>query len=118
MNEEQLRAMVVRHNRLALIWGIAIGLGSLLLWLVTDPTFDGTVFRGKVANDPLHLTNLARGQSVTVKTSDMSDWMVVDDKRIRSGYTVRILRNRMTAAERQNFDRSIRSGMDGIGSGE
>ena len=53
-----------------------------------------------------------------VQASDLSDWMVVDDKRIQRGYTVRVLRKRMTAEERHNVDRMIRSGMEELRSGE
>ncbi|HET9473676.1 MAG TPA: DUF2314 domain-containing protein [Steroidobacteraceae bacterium] len=63
-------------------------------------------YRGKVGNTPVYITRLAPGQEVIVSRADVSDWMAVDDGKLVGGYTIRVLRDRLSDAERAEFDAS------------
>jgi uncharacterized protein YegJ (DUF2314 family) len=75
-------------------------------WL-SQVSFEGTVFRGVIDNDPDTVTNVRLGDPERVKPSEISDWMYVDHGVLVGGYTIRALRARLPAAERAEFDRSL-----------
>ena len=75
------------------------------IWL-DDISYDGDLFTGRLSNAPLHLEDLKLGDKVSVATDDVSDWMIVDeDGRLTGGYTLRVLRNRMSPEEQEQFDK-------------
>jgi uncharacterized protein YegJ (DUF2314 family) len=67
-------------------------------------TYDGTEFEGNIANDPLALRTYSFGKTVRVSADRISDWMVIDDGFLVGGYTLHVLRNRMTEQEKKAFD--------------
>jgi uncharacterized protein YegJ (DUF2314 family) len=73
------------------------------MWL-TPVSFDGTTFRGTVNNEPEKVKTVRLGQKVTVAPSEISDWMYVENRKLVGGYTLRVLRDAMTPAERADFD--------------
>jgi uncharacterized protein YegJ (DUF2314 family) len=73
------------------------------LWL-NFVTFDGKEFEGNVANDPKALQTLTFGKTVRVPVERVSDWMVIDDGFLLGGYTLRVLRDRMSEPEKRAFD--------------
>jgi uncharacterized protein YegJ (DUF2314 family) len=74
------------------------------IWLL-PVTFDGTRFEGVVNNVPADLTGVAIGQNVMVEPNQISDWMYLENGKLMGGYTIRVLRDRMSPAERKEFDR-------------
>jgi uncharacterized protein YegJ (DUF2314 family) len=44
------------------------------------------------------------GDTVQISNDNISDWMYVDGIKLRGGYTIRLLRKRMTETERKQFD--------------
>jgi uncharacterized protein YegJ (DUF2314 family) len=76
------------------------------IW-VADVTFDGKVFRGVIANDPEILSGLSFKQHVEVQPIQVSDWMFIQDGKLVGGYTLRVLRDRMTEQERRDQDAKI-----------
>lgn len=60
---------------------------------------------GVVYNLPESTTEVKMGDTIQIKTDDISDWMYIDGNRLRGGYTIRVLRNRMTDIERKQFDK-------------
>lgn len=60
------------------------------IW-INDITWDGSVFRGTVNNDPVDTQEVRMGDEVTVTPAELSDWMYIDGNRIVGGYTVRAL---------------------------
>src|SRR3978361_2370201 len=48
------------------------------LW-ITDVTYDGTNFHGKIDNRAVDVKNVHLGQRVTVAPRDVSDWMFVKE---------------------------------------
>jgi uncharacterized protein YegJ (DUF2314 family) len=76
------------------------------IW-VADISFDGSNFCGVVANEPEKSSGLSFKQKVEVATTNVTDWMYVQDGKLVGGFTSRVLRSRMTEKERQDEDSSI-----------
>jgi uncharacterized protein YegJ (DUF2314 family) len=73
------------------------------IWL-EDLAFDEEHFTGALANEPVNVSGLHLGDRVTVESADISDWMIVDDGRLLGGFTIHVLRSRLTEEERREFD--------------
>ncbi len=76
------------------------------MWL-TDVKFDGTKFHGTVNNDPDRVKNVTNGQKASVARAEISDWMYVENGKLVGGYTLRVLRDGLSDAERADFDKSV-----------
>lgn len=73
-------------------------------WM-TDVTFDGSEFHGKLSNEPMLVSNVKMGQAWHCPMNEISDWMIISQRRLTGGYTLRVLRDRMSQAERAKFDK-------------
>ncbi len=73
------------------------------LW-ISDVTYDGANFHGKINNRPIDVKNVRLGQQVTVAPKDVTDWMFVKDGKLIGGYTTRVFYARLSPAERAQFD--------------
>jgi uncharacterized protein YegJ (DUF2314 family) len=76
------------------------------MW-VNEVRAEGDLIKGKIGNDPENLKRFHAGMACSFPRSRVSDWMYIDDGRLVGGTSIRLLRNRMSAAERKDFDRSI-----------
>lgn len=72
-------------------------------WM-NDVTFDGAEFHGRLSNDPMLVSNVKFGQQWHCPKGEISDWMIVSQRQLTGGYTIRVLRDRMSQAERAKFD--------------
>jgi uncharacterized protein YegJ (DUF2314 family) len=72
------------------------------VWLA-DLDFSGSKPSGVVANEPT-LPSLRFMQTVEFEPSYISDWMYIEDGYLVGGYTTRVIRSRMTPAERRAHD--------------
>ncbi len=52
-------------------------------------------------------TNVSLGNSLVLGPSEISDWMIVENNTLVGGYTIRVLRNRLSAEDRKKFDQSL-----------
>jgi uncharacterized protein YegJ (DUF2314 family) len=52
------------------------------------------------------------GEEVRVDPEKISDWMYVDNGVLRGGFTLRVLRSRMSPQEREQFDSEIGFGIE------
>jgi len=75
-------------------------------WL-SKVRFDGSEFSGKIANSPETVHTVKMGQTVSVRAAEISDWMFIDHAKLVGGYTLRVLRDRLSPADRAEFDRSV-----------
>jgi uncharacterized protein YegJ (DUF2314 family) len=69
--------------------------------------FDGKQFEGTISNDPTMVTTVKSGDHVKVEKNKIDDWMYVAKGKLVGGYTVRVLRDRLSAAERKALDDSL-----------
>ncbi len=76
------------------------------MWLA-DVAYDGKNFTGKIDNEPEIVSNVKLGQAVTIAPSEISDWMYVENGKLVGGETIRVMRNKLSGAERSNFDKSV-----------
>ncbi|EPR74481.1 hypothetical protein ADIWIN_0582 [Winogradskyella psychrotolerans RS-3] len=73
------------------------------MW-ISEIAFDGENITGVLMNSPNLLTNVAEGDTVTRKVSEISDWMLAIDRKTYGGYTIQVLRSDMTEEARQQHD--------------
>jgi uncharacterized protein YegJ (DUF2314 family) len=85
--------------------GFTDGGDTEYMW-VTPVTYDGTRFNGKLDNEPVQVRNVKLGDAVSVEPARVADWMYVDNGKLVGGYTLRVLRDRMTPAQRRSYDES------------
>lgn len=76
------------------------------IWLY-DVSYDGNQFWGKIGNNPLNVKNVSLGDEITLNPSEISDWMIVEDNQLVGGYTLRVLRNRLSEEDRIKFDQDL-----------
>jgi uncharacterized protein YegJ (DUF2314 family) len=74
------------------------------IWL-SEVTFVGHRFQGRVDNQPRKIRDLKLGQLVSVNPNEISDWLYVDNGKLVGGYTVRAHYNELSAQQKQEFDR-------------
>lgn len=77
--------------------------GAEHIW-VQDIYRENAEYIGIVGNEPVKTTEVQLGDTITVDTNKISDWMYYDEGKIVGGYTIRILRDGMTDEERKQFD--------------
>lgn len=76
------------------------------LW-ITDIFLEDQQYHGFVGNEPQYTLAVEVGQEVTIDPEEISDWMYVESGTLRGGYTLRVLRNRLSPEERAEFDRGL-----------
>ncbi len=59
---------------------------------------------GIVGNLPEDISEIEVGDTIRIINETISDWMFLDSGRLKGGYTIRLLRARMSDNERQKFD--------------
>ncbi len=62
---------------------------------------------GVLDSDPVNVTTVKWGDTLEVKTEFLSDWMYVKNEKLVGGYTVRVLYDKMDAAEKKSFRNEI-----------
>jgi uncharacterized protein YegJ (DUF2314 family) len=67
-----------------------------------EVTADG--YRGRLGNQPVHITSIDEGSEVLVTREKVSDWLAIDDGRLVGGFTLRVQRERMSPEQRAEFD--------------
>lgn len=73
------------------------------MWL-SDIDFDGRTVSGTLVNSPNRLRTVAAGDAVSAPLEQISDWMYAVGGTVYGGYTVNLMRSRMSPAERREHD--------------
>lgn len=73
------------------------------IWLSNVEFKDGK-YSGVLDNEPEYITEHKIGDKVNVDSKNISDWMYIDNGKLFGGYTIKVLRNRMSDAEKKQFD--------------
>ena len=63
-------------------------------------SIQGDTVVGRLGNDPVWVKDLKLGDEVTMKVSQLSDWMYLKDGEIVGGYTVKVLMDKQTREEK------------------
>ena len=77
--------------------------GGEHIW-VSNITLRDSKYFGVVDNLPESTTDIKLGDTIQIRSDNISDWLYIDNQKIRGGYTIRVLRKRMTEIERKQFD--------------
>jgi uncharacterized protein YegJ (DUF2314 family) len=77
--------------------------GQEHIW-ISSISKQGNSYSGIVDNVPQSIEGLEVDDTVVIDTTLMSDWMYVDHDTLKGAYTLRVLRDRMTPEEREQFD--------------
>lgn len=73
------------------------------MWLM-DIDFDGRHVEGTLINKPHSLKTYQEGQQVKIVGKQVGDWMYVCAGEVCGGFTVDLMRSRMSASERKQHD--------------
>ena len=77
--------------------------------------FDGELFHGILGNQPATATSSKLGDRASARPSEISDWMYLQGRVLVGGYTIRAIRDGLSADERLAFDRSAPFIIDSAG---
>jgi uncharacterized protein YegJ (DUF2314 family) len=77
--------------------------GGEHIWL-RNIIFKENKYIGIVDNVPENLNNIKLGDTIVIDNENITDWLYIDQSKLKGGYTIRLLRNRMTESERKKFD--------------
>jgi uncharacterized protein YegJ (DUF2314 family) len=75
------------------------------MW-IGDTGFDGNSVNGTLLNSPNWLTSVREGSVVSVPFDNLTDWMMTADGRAYGGFTVNLMRSRMSRRERDEHDQA------------
>ncbi|HEY0177115.1 MAG TPA: DUF2314 domain-containing protein, partial [Pedobacter sp.] len=86
---------------------ITDGAATEHIWL-NEPDFDpdGNLF-GIVGNQPDHIRTVKSGDHIGIERHLISDWMIIENKKLIGGYTIRAIRDHIPDEGLQAFDDSI-----------
>ena len=102
-------AAVQRHDSLdsnfAVKLPFADGEQTEYIWL-GEPALENGKWYGTVDNTPEYTHEVREGERVPFDTAKVADWNYTRKGELMGGYSVRLLRNRMTPQERAEFDES------------
>jgi len=73
------------------------------MW-VSNIDFDGVVISGELLNAPDVLTSIAKGANVEIGLDEVYDWMYVREGNVYGGFTVDVIRARMSDTDRNAHD--------------
>lgn len=76
------------------------------MWLFHVRYEDGMLI-GTVNNAPDLMTGIQLGDQKSVDPQQISDWMYVQDGKLVGGFSIRVIRERMSDSERQQLDGSV-----------
>jgi len=77
------------------------------IWL-SDVTFSGNRFHGRVDNHPVKITGVKMGGRVSVNPNEISDWAYVDNGNLVGGYTIRVLFKELSPERRKELENESR----------
>ncbi len=76
------------------------------MWL-SPVRYRDRVFFGTINNEPVSITTVKIGDQVSVAADQISDWMYIENGKLSGGYTIRAVRDRLSANEQAAFDSSL-----------
>lgn len=77
--------------------------GTEHIWLSFVEYKNGK-YSGVLDNLPEYITEYKIGDKIEIDNNKISDWMYIENGKLFGGYTIKLLRNRMTESEKKQFD--------------
>jgi uncharacterized protein YegJ (DUF2314 family) len=78
--------------------------GHEYIWL-DDIELNGDQIIGKIGNVPDQVDSIKIGDKIIVEYNRVADWFYVSNGLLHGGYTIRVLRDKMNAKQRKEFDK-------------
>ena len=103
---ERLRSLQAEGAAVSVKVPLQVGDRVEHLWL-SELDFRDGVFHGNIANLPIGEGAWSLGDAVAVKPEEISDWMVVRDRALYGGFTIIVVRRRLSEEQRREFDASV-----------
>jgi uncharacterized protein YegJ (DUF2314 family) len=75
------------------------------MW-INNLNFDGEIITGELANEPHQLTNITKGDKVSRKLNEISDWMISIQEQTYGGFTIHAMRSTMSEQAREQHDQA------------
>jgi uncharacterized protein YegJ (DUF2314 family) len=72
------------------------------IWL-NEIKVNNSVYTGIVNNVPDVITQVKFGDTVTINNDNISDWMYLANNKLRGGYTLRVLMDKMSPEEKKKL---------------
>jgi len=76
------------------------------IWAVNIEKIDDDYF-GIIDNLPNSITDIKLMNKVKIEKDKISDWMFSKKGKLLGGFTIRVIRNRMSELEKENFDKEF-----------
>lgn len=76
------------------------------VWISNVKLVDGK-FTGPLDNNPLYIKKYKVGDIISVAPEEISDWYAISGGRIHGGYTIYLVRARMSPQQRADFDKTF-----------
>lgn len=73
------------------------------MWIGDIEYADGK-YSGILTNEPEYIKEYKMGDKIDIDNSKISDWMYIENGKLFGGFTIKVLRNRMSEEERKQFD--------------
>lgn len=74
------------------------------IWIGNIQKIESGKYIGIIDNLPEKIKSVKLGDTVQIEKKEISDWMYIKKSELHGGYTIRLLRERMTEYERKKFD--------------
>ena len=74
------------------------------IWIGNIQKIESGKYIGVIDNLPEKIKSVKIGDTVQIEKKEISDWMYIKKSELHGGYTIRLLRERMTEEERKKFD--------------
>ena len=74
------------------------------IWIGNIQGIENGKYVGVIDNLPEKIKSIKLGDTIEINKKDISDWMYLKNSKLHGGYTIRLLRERMTENERKQFD--------------
>ena len=74
------------------------------IWIGNIQKIESGKYIGVIDNLPEKIKSVKLGDTVQIEKKEISDWMYIKKTELHGGYTIRLLRERMTEDERKKFD--------------
>ena len=75
------------------------------MWM-SEVDFDGRRVYGKLLNEPNWIKSVRQGDDIGLPVRQMCDWMYSIGGKVYGGFTVHMMRSKMSMAERQKHDKA------------
>lgn len=75
------------------------------MW-INEVGFDGDFVSGILVNNPNSLSNVKNGDFIEVPLTQVSDWLFVSQGKTYGGFTIQLMRSKMTISDREDHDKA------------